>query len=73
MHLVLGGGGIYSTVNTHCHNLCASCDLASKLNDVTGDELDIDVSIALFRNQTIITLVSLFVWLFFIYAPILIW
>ena len=32
-----------------------SCDLASKLNDVTdtGDELDIDVSIALFQNQTI--------------------
>ena len=36
-----------------CHNLCGSCDLASKLNDVTGDEVDIDVSIALFRNQSI--------------------
>ena len=44
-------GWIYSTVNTPSHNLCGSSDLASKLNDVTGDELDIDVSIALFQNQ----------------------
>ena len=43
-----------STVNISYHNLCGSCDLASKLNYVTGDELDIDVSIALFRNQTIL-------------------
>ena len=41
-----------TTVNTPSHNLCGSCDLASKLNYVIGDELDIDVSIALFRNQT---------------------
>ena len=42
----------------HCktpsHNLCGSCDLASKFNYVTGDELEIDVSIELFRNQTIL-------------------
>ena len=55
MHLVFGGR-IYSTVNTPSDNLCGSCHLASKLNDVTGDELDIDVSIALFRNQTILRL-----------------
>ena len=65
VHLVFGGW-IYRTVNTPSHNLCASCDLTSKLNDVTGDELDIDISIALFRNQNHITLVSLLVWLFFI-------
>ena len=29
-----------------------SCDLASKLNYVTGDEVAIDVLIALFRNQS---------------------
>ena len=54
------------TVNTPSHNVCGSCDLASKLNDVTGDELDIDVSSELFQNRNHITLVSLFVWLFFI-------
>ena len=49
-----------------------SCDLASKLNYVTGDELEIDVSIELFRNQTILR------WCRFLcgyssYASILIW
>ena len=29
-----------------------SCDLASRLNYVTGDEVAIDVLIALFRNQS---------------------
>ena len=42
------------SVNTPSHNLCGSCDLASKLSYVTGDELDIDVSIALFQNQNIL-------------------
>ena len=60
--------------NTPSHNLCGSCDLASKLNYVTGctgDELDTDVSIALFRNQSILryAAVVLFVWLFLIYMP----
>ena len=61
-------GWIDSTVNTTSHNLCGSCDLASKLNDVTGDELDIDVSIALFRNQTILRWCRCLcgLWLFFI-------
>ena len=40
--------------NLPSHNLCGSCDLASKLSYVTGDELEIDVSIELFRNQTIL-------------------
>ena len=52
---------VYLVCSEHCkhtrspsHKLCGSCDLASKLNYVTEDELDIDVSIALFRNQTIL-------------------
>ena len=65
---------VHLVCSEHCkhpsHNLCGSCDLASKLNYVTGDEPDIDVSIALFRNH--ITLVSLLVWIFFI-CLILIW
>ena len=43
-----------STINTPSHNLCGFCDLASKLNLVTGDEQDIYVSIVLFRNQIIL-------------------
>ena len=65
-------GWIYSTVNTPSHNLCGSCDLASNLNDVTADELDIDVSIALFRNQTILRCCRCLCG-YFSYAPILIW
>ena len=31
-----------STVSIPSHNVCGSCDLASKLNYVTGDELDMN-------------------------------
>ena len=59
-------------LNTPSHNLCGSCDLASKLNYVTGDELDIDVSIELFRNQTILRWCRCFCG-YSSYASILIW
>ena len=70
--IVIQLGWIYRTVNTPSHNLCGSCDLASNLNDVTGDELDIDVSIALFRNQTILCWYRCLCG-YSSYAPILIW
>ena len=46
---------VYSEQCKHTsHSLWGSCELASKVKHVTGDELDTDVSIALFRNQSIL-------------------
>ena len=57
---------VLSAVNTLSHNLCGSCDLASKLHYVTGDELDIGVSIALSESKHYYAGVVSFVWIFFI-------
>ena len=68
-------GWICSTVNTPAHNLCGSCDLASKINDVTdtGDELDLICFDCALSEPNHITLVSCCLCGYSSYAPILIW
>ena len=59
-------------INTPSHNVCGSCDLASKLNYVTGDELNIDVFDCALSKPNHITLVPCCLCGYSSYAPILI-